>query len=158
MATVYTDIGAVQAGLVNTLANQNDTNLQLGGVGWITALYTMVGDETTSTIIYIARLNAGTLVHPYGYAGSDGAATTLTVTIGDTDTQGGTVSADVDKYSTALNVAAAGTNVLFATAAQVMTPTAIVDDQCWLTASVASIGTPVAGKKIAFRVPIIGIK
>lgn len=157
MATLYSDLAVYQIDGANTLAHQNDPEYQLAKVGWVTAIYTMVGTEAATDIIYVIRLNAGTLVHPYGYVSGDGIAGTATCTVGDTDTQGGTVSADVDKYSTALNVAASTANAQWTGGVQVTTPIEIVDDQCWLTVRLATLLTPVAGKKLVIRVPIIGV-
>lgn len=150
----YTNIGAVQAGGVNILANLQDTNLTAGRVKQITATYTMTGNEVANDVIYIQRVPSGSLPEPVGNMSGNGIATTATVSVGDLDTAAGTVAADLSRYSAAQNVAAAvttGTGVAYSGGTALTAPIQIVDDWVWLVAQFATLATPVAGKIIVFR-------
>lgn len=157
MAIFYTDISAVQAGNVNVLANLQDPNLTFGRVKLVTAVYTMTGAEVANDLVYIARVPSGSLVNPIdGNVASEAVATTATIKIGDSDTQGGTVSPDVARYSTSLNIAAGNTTVgfPFTGGTTVNAPAEITDDWVWLMGQFATLATPVAGKKIVFRIKV----
>jgi hypothetical protein len=156
----YSNIAAVQAGGVNILANLNDPNLDMGNVKLITATYTMTGNEVANDVIYIARVPQGVIVNPVnGNIASTAIATTATVSVGDTDTQGGTVAYDPARYSGALNVAAGNTTVGFAFSGgtTLNTPAQIQDDWAWLVATFATLNTPVANKTIVFRISLAGL-
>jgi hypothetical protein len=157
----YTDIGAVQAGGVNILANLDDPNLTAGRVKLITGTYTMTGNEVANDAIYIARIPSGSLVDPTsGNVATNGAATggSATLLIGDTDTQGGTVAYDPARYSGSIDVHAANTTtgVAFTGGTVMKTPAApeIVDDWVWLIATFATLGTPSANNKLIFRIRV----
>lgn len=155
----YSNIGAVQAGGVNILANLYDPNLTAGRVKFITAVYTMTGNEVANDAVYLARVPSGSLVDPTsGTMCGNGIATTATVSVGDTDTQGGTVAYDPARYSAAQNVAAAvttGTGVAFSGGTQLTAPAQITDDWVWLVATFATLTVPVSGKQIVFRVDVV---
>lgn len=150
----YSNVGAVQAGGVNVLANLADTVLTAGRVKQITATYTMTGNEVANDVIYIQRVPQGSLPEPAGTMCGNGIATTATVSVGDLDTAGGTVAPDLSRYSAAQNVAAAvttGTGVAYSGGTALTAPTEIVDDWVWLVAQFATLAVPVAGKIIVFR-------
>ena len=154
----YTDIAAVQAGNVNTLANLDDPNLSAGRLQLITAVYTMTGNEATNDAIYIARVPSGALVQPIiSNVAAEAVASTATLSVGDTDTVGGTRAYDPARYSGALNIAAGNTTVgfPFSGGTTLLTPAQITDDWPWLIATFATVGTPVAGKKIVFRIKVV---
>lgn len=155
---VYTDIAAVQKGNVNWLGSLNDPLAELANAGEILAQYTMIGNETTSSLIYIAKLKQGMRVSPtYGNVAGNGIASTATLKVGDTDTVGGTVSADASRYSAAIDVHAdgsAGSGVTFAGGTALIAPAKVTDDGCWLTGTFATLSSPVAGKVLIFRVPV----
>ena len=159
MSSLYTDIAAVQKGSVNGLANLNDPNLDNGRVQKITATYTMAGTEAANDVIYIARVPSGALVHPdYSNAAGNGIASTATITVGDTDTQAAAVTADASRYSGSIDVHAAATApVAFASGTTLQTPAEVTDDWVWLTATFATMATPVAGKTLVFRISLSGL-
>lgn len=154
----YSNIGAVQAGNVNILANLQDPNLTAGRIKIITAIYTMTGNEVANDVVYLARLPSGALVNPdAGNMSGNGIATTATASIGDTDTQGGTVAYDPARYSAAQNVAAAvttGTGVAFSGGTTLPAPAQITDDWVWLVLTFATLTVPVSGKQIVVRVEV----
>lgn len=153
----YTDIGAVQAGGVNILANLDDPNLSAGRLQIITAVYTMTGNEVANDAIYIARIPSGSIVDLIsGNMAGNGIATTATVSVGDTDTQGGVAAYDPARYSAAANVAAANTTVgvAFSGGTILTAPAEVTDDWVWLIATFATISVPVSGKKLVFRIKV----
>lgn len=157
----YTDVGTVQAGNVNILANLDDPNLSSGRLSLISATYTMTGNEVANDVIYIARVPSGALVNPtQGNVATNGAATSgsATLLVGDTDTIGGTVAYDPARYSGSIDVHAANTTtgVAFTGGTVMKTPSAseIVDDWVWIVATFATLGTPVAANKLVFRIGI----
>lgn len=153
--TWNTDIAAVQAGNVNILANLNDPNLDFARTKMVTAIYTMTGNEVANDVINIARVPQGSYVDPVsGNVAAEAVATTCTLSIGDTDTQGGVGSYDPAAYSAPLNIAAGNTTVgfPFSGGTDLLKPSQIVDDWPFLIATFATLGTPVAGKKIVFRI------
>ncbi len=159
----YTDIAAVQAGGVNILANLDDPNLSAGRLQMITATYTMLGTEAANDAIYIARLPSGALVDvPAGNVAAEAVATTMTLSVGDTDTAGGTAAYNPARYSAALDVHAGNTTVgfPFSGGSNLLASgpnQEIVDDWVWLIATFATIGTPVAGKKLIFRIKVVAL-
>ena len=120
-----------------------------------------------SDIIYIARVGMGVIVDPVrSSVASTNVAATATLSIGDTDTVGGTQAADTERYSTPINVAtnmSATTAASFAGGTALITPQEITDDdnsggqngqQVWLTAKFATLSLPQAGKKLVFRIKL----
>lgn len=155
MSILYTDVGAVEAGGVNILANLDDPNLSSGRVSLITATYTMVGTEAANDLIYIKRVPSGALVDPVSNVVGNGIATTATLTVGDLDTQAGTVSPDLNRYSGSLNVAASMTVATGFSAGTTLTaPAEITDDWIFLVARFLTLTVPVAGKKLIFRIRV----
>lgn len=156
----YTDIAAVQAGGANILANLQDPNLTAGRVKLITAVYTMTGNEAANDAIYIARIPSGSLVDVQnaGVAtGGGNAAATLTLQVGDTDTQAGVAAYDPARYSAAIDVHAASTTTptAFSNGTQLAAPAEVTDDWVWLIGTFATLATPSAGKKLVFRIPVV---
>jgi hypothetical protein len=157
MALLYTDIAANQAGNVNTLASLTDPALTAGRDKLITAVYTMTGAEVAADIINIVKIPSGALVDPIsGNMAGNGIATTATVSVGDTDTVAGTVTADASRYSAAQSVAANNVTVgvPFSGGTQLTAPAQVTDDWVFLTATFATLTVPVAGKKLVFRVKV----
>jgi|GEM_PF-4226314 hypothetical protein len=163
----YTNIASpAQAGGQNTLANLDDPSLTSGRISLITATYTMTGNEVANDAVYIARVPSGALVSPIlSNMAPQAIATTATMSIGDTDTVGGTVAYDPARYSAAqdihaLNsttgVAFSGGTVLTAVPSNPVSGAAgITDDWVWLLGTFATLGTPVANKTITFRILVV---
>lgn len=158
----YTDLALVQAGNANVLASLQDPNFTAGRLKEITAIYTMTGSEAANDAVYISRVPSGALVDPVkGNIAAEAVATTCTLQIGDTDTWGGTRSYDPARYSAAVNIAAGNTTVgfPFSGGTTLLAPAEIstTDDWPWLIATFATLGTPVAGKKIVFRITLASL-
>lgn len=166
MAILYTDIAANQrdgynfpgGGLTTQPGSFNDPVFELGSTSEIVAVYTMTGAEVQTDTIYICRIGQGAVVDPVrSSVAGNGAGTTCSVQIGDTDTVGGTQVADVDRYSAAIDVKAdmsATTAVSFAGGLALITPQEVTDADVWLTATLSVLTVPVAGKKLVFRVKL----
>ncbi len=166
MATLQTNIATAQqaganfpggsGGLTTQPGGFNDPVLELGTSSTITATYTMTGSEAVNDVIQICQLGQGAVVSPESTVANNGVATTLTVSVGDTDTAGGTVSADTARYSGSVSVAAATTTVPtpFTGGTVVAVPASITDDPVWVQAKILTVGTPVAGKLLVFRLRI----
>ena len=75
MAILYTNVGAVEAGNINILANLDDPNLSCARLSLITATYTMTGAEIQNDLIYIKRVPSGSLVDPTSTVAGDGVMT-----------------------------------------------------------------------------------
>lgn len=113
--------------------------------------YVMDGTEAAADIVRIYKLPPGCIVIPQTSAVTgDGIATTATITVGDYSLTG--TALDADRYSTALDVAAAGADT-FTGGVAAATPYATTDES-WLTFTFATMGTPVAGKKLDFRIDV----
>jgi hypothetical protein len=116
--------------------------------------YTMLGTEAAAEIIKLMRGFQGMVILPLqSYITSDGVATTCTIDVGDTDP-----TADPDRYCAGANVAAANTRPLFSATGNpvaVIVPYTLGAD-AWIQATFASLGTPVAGKKLRFVIAYSG--
>ncbi len=153
MAILYTNVAAVEAGSVNILANLDDPNLSCARLSLITATYTMTGAESPNDLIYIKRVPSGSLVDPTSTVAGDGIGTTASITVGDLDTQAGTVSPDLSRYSAAIAVSAAMTApVAFAGGTTLTAPAQITDDWVFLVAKFTILSVPVEAKKLIFRI------
>ena len=117
--------------------------------------YTMLGTEAAADVINLCKLPEGAKIVPgLSNVTGDGIATTATMDIGDTDD---TTAADVDRYADGLDVAAAGTDLFSAIAGVAqLTPYALQKDAI-ITATFATLNTPVAGKKLLFRIAYLGV-
>ena len=155
----YSNVGAVQAGNVNVLANLNDPVLAGGPLEAIIATYTMTGNEVANDVIYFARVGFGSVVDPSGNLAtgvgnlSSGVAT---VSVGDTDTQGGLVAYDPARYSAALNMQAQTTTVPtpFTTGTTCAAPVEITDDWVWIVGTFATLTSPTKGSTLTLRVKV----
>ena len=146
MATLYSSVAAKQ----NSPSGKNplDSRDVLPEFKRVKYTYTFTGAEVAGDIIRIVELPAGTELQPrncevYG----DAVAGTATITVGDYSSVTGLVLDD-DRYSTSLNVAAAGWDVFTGGAAEATPFKTTVDT--WITATLATLATPVAGKKLDF--------
>jgi len=164
MATTrYTDVATNQqdglnfpgGGMTTQPGSYNDPVLEGSTTNLITSTYTVVGTETSGDFIYIARIPAGSLVSPQSTVTNNGAATTaFNFTVGDTDTVGGTVSADASRYSANLEIHAAVTTVPtpFTGGTVLNVPASTTDEGVWIRATLGTITTPTAGAKVVFRI------
>lgn len=116
-------------------------------------VYTMLGTETAGDVINLVKLPLGAIVDPtLSTVVNDGAATTLTIDVGDDDVLGVGTAADADRYCDGISVASAGITRFdsIASAAR-LTPYALGGDAA-ITLTWATVGTPVAAKKLTFRI------
>ncbi len=153
MATIlYSDFAAVQ--LAPTPTTMLDTIQATPTFRILQPKYTFVGTEAATNIIRVCKLPAGTIVIPYlSNVVSDGVATTATITVGDyAFSSKDTVVADADRYSTSLDVAAAGADAF--TGGVAATVPYELPAERWLTATIASMDTPVAGKILQFNLAL----
>lgn len=163
MATLQTNIATAQqaganfpggsGGLTVQPGGFNDPVFELGSSSVVTATYTMTGNEAVNDVIQIVLLGMGAIVSPESTVANNGAATTMTIEVGDTDTVGGTVSADPKRYSDSVDTGTATTTVPtpFTGGTVVAAPAEITDDPVWVQAKILTLNTPVAGKVIVFR-------
>lgn len=116
--------------------------------------YTMLGTEAAADIIKLFLGMQGMTILPLqSYITSDGVATTCTIDVGDTDP-----TADPDRYCAGANVAAANTRPLFSATGNpvaAVVPYTLVNN-AWIQATFATLGTPVAGKKLRFCIAYAG--
>jgi hypothetical protein len=146
MATLYSAVAAKQ----NSPSGKTplDARDVLPEFKRVRYTYTFTGLEAADDIIRIVKLPPGCRIQPrncevYG----DAVAGTATITVGDYSAVTGLVL-DADRYSTALNVAAAGWDVFTGGLAEATPFETTVET--WITATLATLATPVAGKKLDF--------
>lgn len=166
MSLLYSDIAIAQqdglnfpgGGLTTQPGSYNDPVFEFGSLNRITAIYTVTGDEVATDVIRLARLPAGVSVSPTSTVASNGVSeTTFNIQVGDTDTNGGLVSADANRYCDTLDVNAAVTAPLtFVGGAVLFAPAEITDDGAWLTATLGTItGALTVGGKLVFRIDVV---
>lgn len=166
MATFQSNIAVAQqsganfpggtGGLTTQPGGFNDPVSELGTTSLVTATYTMTGNEAVNDIIQIVLLGQGAQVQPDSTVVGNGIATSATITVGDTDTVGGTVTADASRYSGSVSVAANTTTVptSFTGGTVLNAPASITDDPVWVQAKITALNTPVAGKVLTFRLKL----
>jgi hypothetical protein len=156
--------GALVSGGNNSAGNLNSPQRQVAHETVATAIVTLTAAQATALaaadILYLLRVNSGTLVSAESTWTSTGiGATTCTISVGDTDTVGGTVSADAVRYAAAFNAnAAVTTPTFFINGTTTNAPAEIVDDNVWITATVATLtGTATSGRLIRFNIHLLDI-
>jgi hypothetical protein len=147
MTTTNTALAAKEAD--PRFGNRAD-GLDKGPIILITTIYTMLGTEAANDLVNIAKIPARCRPIPeLSHVIGDGIATTATLDVGDTDD---TDAADPDRYADGLNVAAAGTDQ-FSGGVASLTPYT-TQKECWLQGKFATMNTPVAGKKLTFKIAV----
>lgn len=149
MAILYSNVGAKQ----NAPTNKSP----LGPIEVAPAhrklilSYTMTGAEVANDVVKLYKLPANSIVIPRGsLVVSDAIAATATITVGDHDLNDNAL--DADRYSTALNVAAAGDDSF--TGGVAATTPFTTTSESWLTFTFATLATPTAGKRLDFYVEV----
>jgi len=154
MPTFYADqiAGATSAVAASQLGDRTPGAEITNRTSYLIATYTMDGTEVADDVIRLGKLRAGDLVIGGSILiSNDAVATTATLDIGDTE---GTD--DVDRYVDGADVAAAGLDLGSASpGAGTLLPAALGTDE-WITATFATLATPVAGKKLQILVPYVG--
>lgn len=151
MATLYGALAALQ----NTPSNKTPVGPLEAFPSTRTLLlrYTQTGSEAASDIVRLYKLPPGAIVIPQlsAVTSSGVSATTATITVGDYKPDG--TALDADRYSTALNVQAAGDDS-FTGGAAASTPFVTTEDS-WLTFTYATLtGAVTAGGTLDFRVVV----
>lgn len=154
MATTYTDQGTLQA---DPVIGSRAQGLKISGLLLIaTSTYTMLGTEAAEDKVRIVKLSERSMVDPtFCTVVSDGIATTATLDVGDDDVLGVGAAADVDRYADGLDVAAAGIDKFDSIAAAARLTPYVLGSEAWIEATFATLVTPVAGKKLVFRIGYI---
>lgn len=151
MATNNSDLYAIQ--IAPTLRTRNDPQRETSPLRFIEALYTMLGTEAANDLINIAVGKPGMVIDPsHSTVVSDGVATTATLDVGDTDALGVGLAADADRYADGLDVAAAGVDRFDSIACAARLTPYKINSECIIQAKFATLATPVAGKKLRFRI------
>lgn len=154
MATFNSDIYAVQA--APTLRNRNTGREQNGLVMFADVLYEMDGTEAANDVVNLVRLPGGVKVDPtLSTVTGDGIATTATIDVGDDDAEGVGAAADVDRYADGLDVAAAGIDLFSANACAARLTPYVLSKESIIQAKFITLVTPVAGKKLRFRIAYV---
>lgn len=153
MATLYTDKSALQlpAEAADTWTRDPGVE-QTGNVLYMEAIFLVTAATATADVINIAKLPANARLIPElcKVVREDPGTTFGIAKIGDTPVVTGAFTADDDRYSTAIDIAAAGTSD-FAYAAQAAGLTGFtLPAPAWITATLGTVGTPTAGKIVKF--------
>jgi len=151
MATLYGALAALQ----NSPSNKTPVGPLEAFPNTRTLLlrYTQTGSEAASDIVRLYKLPPGAIVIPQlsAVTSSGVSATTATITVGDYKPDGTVL--DADRYSTSLDVQAAGADS-FTGGVAAATPFVTTEDS-WLTFTYATLtGTVTASATLDFRVVV----
>ena len=151
MPTFNSSIYAKQ--ILPTLGNRLQAPTFTLNVRTVEVIYTMLATEVAGDVINIVRLPQGAIIDPtLSSIVTDGIAGTATIDVGDDDVLGVGAAADVDRYADGLDVAAAGVDLFTAnSAAARLTPYALGADSI-IRATLVTLVTPVAARKLTFRI------
>ena len=148
----------------------NDPSLEIGRRFDCTPIYTMTGNEAVNDIINLYLAQPGTMVLPTGTVVNNGIAAAATIAVGDDDTTGTGGSASSTRYSASIDVHATNvtsTPTAFAGGDALLTPymigptatesnsTGVTIAGSWIQAKFLTMTTPVSGKLLVFRLPIL---
>lgn len=152
--TTKTDQATLQA---DPVIGSRAQGLKISGLLLIaTSTYTMLGTEAANDLVNVVKLPMRAMVDPsLSSVVSDGIATTATLDIGDDDVLGVGAAADPDRYADGLDVAAAGIDVFSSIAAAARLTPYVLGSEAWIVCKFATLVTPVAGKKLTFRVAYV---
>jgi hypothetical protein len=157
MATLYSTNGLKQlnAGL-DYFKNQINPNVIESSIKYVHATYTMTGSEAASDIIRLVWLPEFSEVIPtLSSVTGNAVATTATLHVGDLDTAGVGGVVDADRYAVSLDVAASGLDLFSAGAGVALQTPYRLGAGAWITATFATLATPVAGKILTFRIAYV---
>jgi len=149
--TFYSDL--YPAGAVPNGAQLPDAGPIESKVHCTKVRYTFTGTEAASDIIRLFELPAGATILPKISSVQvivDAASGAFTLDVGDEDTLAPSpiVDSDADRYADGINVASAG-DVPF-TAGAAATVLYALNEQCWITATFATLATPIDGGILDF--------
>ena len=156
MATLYSDLYPVRTSPTVGVDQREEGYRITPRYQYTWIEYTFTGTEAQGDKIRLFKANAGTIIIPkYSdvYVITD-PAVTLTLDVGDEDT-GGSPASDVDRYADGINIAAVGL-VSFGTGGVAYAAPRKLTEDCYITATFATLSTPAAGGKIVFAISNIG--
>jgi hypothetical protein len=156
MATFYVTENQVSGDRTTrstALSTRHDGFKETGQMLFAEANILLDGTEAAADLFRLFELDAGTQIFPQlSYIFTTVAtATTATLDIGDQDT-----AVVADRYTNGTNIAATGTDV-FTLGAAALVPYTLLT-RSWITATLATLLTPVAGGAIKIRVAYIAGK
>lgn len=155
MATLYTDKSALQLPAPGADTWTRDPGVEVSGnVLYMEAIYTLTAgtDETSGDIIRIAKLPANCRLLPEfcKMVRNDPGTAFNIAKIGDEPVVAGAFTGDDDRYSTAVDLSAAGTSD-FAYAAQAAGLAGYtLPADAWIIATLGTVTAPTAGQVIKF--------
>lgn len=156
MATYYSTVRVnerLQTAGNGTMGDRNHGIAKSALPLFVTTSYTMVGTEAAGEYIELCKLPQGVRIDPtLSSITSEGVATTLTIDIGDDDVLGVGTTADVDRYADGLDCAAAGIDLFSANACAARLTPYTLGSESIIKATMVTLATPVAGKKLTFRI------
>lgn len=151
MATLYSDLFPTGAQPPNG-AQLPDAGPIEGKVRCTKVRYTFTGDEAAADVIRLFELPAGATILPKLSSTQVivDAASALTLDVGDEDTLAPSplVDSDADRYSDGVDNGAVGDKPFASGVAATALYT--LNEQCWITSTLATLTTPVAGGIIDF--------
>lgn len=155
MATLYTDRSNRQLPAAGADTWTRDPGIvQTGNVTYMEAIYTLTTgtDETSGDILRIAKLPAGTRLIPElcKIVRNDPGTAFNISKIGDEPVVSGDFTGDDDRYSTTVDISAAGTSD-FAYAAQAAgLAHYTLEGDAWIIATLGTVTSPTAGQVVKF--------
>ena len=153
MATLYTDRSGLQLPAAGADTWTRDAGVEVtGNVLYMEAVFTVTSGTASADVIRIAKLPANTRLIPdlCKVVREDPGTTFGIAKIGDEPVVTGAFTGDDDRYSTAIDIAAAGTSD-FAYAAQAAGLAGYtLPADAWIIATLGTVGTPTADKKVKF--------
>jgi len=166
--------GMTNQGAAAPFAQFNDPSIEIGDVREVTAIYQLQGNEAACDIINIYLAQPGTMLDPaYSNVSQRSPATTLTLTVGDDDTTGVGLVTGLNqnarkRYANVLNAATGQSNpipftggdaltdpYMIGATAQESNPNGGTVSGSWIQAVIETVGTPVAGGCLIFRLRLI---
>lgn len=120
---------------------------------FVDVTYIMAGTETAADTINLVKLPLGAIIDPtLSSVVSTGAASTMTLDIGDDDVLGVGLAADPDRYADGLDTAAAGIDTFSSIAAAARSIPYALGADSTIIATFATLNTPTAAGKLVFRI------
>lgn len=152
MATFYSDQYPTRLPPASVV----DGSRYLGNLKRAEASYTMVGTEAAADVVKLFFAKKGTVIIPqlsYVFVETD-AAVTLTCDVGDLDTAAADykshTASDADRYADGVDIGAVGVDAFASGAAA--TTRHVLQEDCWITATFATLSTPAAGGLIRWEI------
>lgn len=157
MATLYSDRAAVQLPAAGADTWTRDPGIkQTGAITYLEAIYTLTAgtDEAASDVLRICKLPKGVRLLPElcKIVRNDPGTAFNIATIGDEPVVSGLMTGDVDRYSTAIDISAAGTSDWAYAAQAAGLAHYTLEDEAWIIATLGTITSPTAGAVVKFLI------